>query len=93
MRLVSLISVLTVLFPIGAFAETADGTLMSIDAEKRTITLDSGVIFNLGTNVVLEGLTPGQIVRVSFADGTIDATAVDVLENPAIEPSETPAAQ
>jgi len=59
---------------------------VSIDAEQRTLTLETGVILNLTEYVVLDGLEPGQVLRVTYTDETIDATAVDILEyNPSVE--------
>ena len=85
-QLRQILAVLATLFPSLAFADTVDGTLTSIDAEQHSITLETGVIFNLGQYVVLDGLVPGQVIRVSYTEGTMDATAVDVLEQPPVEP-------
>ena len=70
------------------WAATVDGKLVSIDAEARTITLESGAMLNLTEYVVLDGLQPGQLVRVTYTDETIDATAVDILEQAPIEPTD-----
>lgn len=70
-----------------AAAATVDGALVSIDAEGRTLTLETGAILNLTEYVVLDGLQPGQLVRVTYNDGTVDATAVDILEQAPVEPT------
>lgn len=73
-----------------AAAESVDGTILSLDPEQHTLTMESGEIWNLSEYVVLEGLKPGQLVRVTYADETVDATAVDVLEEaPVIETPES----
>jgi hypothetical protein len=71
-----------------AYAATVDGTLVSIDAEGRTLTLETGAILNLTEYVVVDGLQPGQVVRVTYNDGTVDATAVDILEQAPVEPTD-----
>ena len=70
------------------WAATVDGKLVSIDAEARTVTLESGAMLNLTEYVVLDGLQPGQLVRVTYTDETIDATAVDILEQAPVEPTD-----
>lgn len=77
-----------------SLAATVDGKLVSIDSESRTITMETGEIWNLTEYVILDGLEPGQLVRVTYTDETIDATAVDILEeNPPIEPASEPVQQ
>jgi hypothetical protein len=82
------------LFALGttaALAATVDGRLVSIDAERRVITLETGEMLNLTEYVVLDGLEPGQVVRVTYTDETIDATAIDILEyNPPVETADEP---
>jgi hypothetical protein len=71
-----------------------DGRLVSIDSERRVITLETGEMLNLTEYVVLDGLEPGQVVRVTYTDETIDATAVDILEyNPPVETVDEPASE
>ena len=72
------------------WAASVDGKLVSIDAEARTITLESGAMLNLTEYVVLDGLQPGELVRVTYTDETIDATAVDILEYPPVETPDEP---
>lgn len=67
--------------PAPAFCATVDGHLVSIDTENHRLTLDSGAVLNLTESVVLDGLSPGQLVRATYTDGTIDVTAIDVLED------------
>ena len=77
-----------------AMAATVDGRLVSIDSERRTLTMETGEVWNLSEYVVLDGLAPGQILRITYTDETIDATTVDILEdNPVIEPTSEPAQQ
>jgi hypothetical protein len=79
---------------IPAYAATVDGRLVSIDSERRVITLETGEMLNLTEYVVLDGLEPGQVVRVTYTDETIDATAVDILEyNPPVETVDEPASE
>jgi hypothetical protein len=74
-----------------AWAASVEGRLASIDAESRRITVETGEMWNLTELVVLDGLEPGQLVRVTYTDETIDATAVDILEpSPPVEPIEVP---
>lgn len=49
-----------------ASAEEASGTIQSIDAAKRTITLDSGQDFKLDPAVTLANLRMGAKVTVSY---------------------------
>jgi hypothetical protein len=73
----------------GAFpaaAATVDDTLVSIDTDGRTVTLENGAILNLTEYVVVDGLQPGQLVRVTYNDGTVDATGIDILEQAPVEP-------
>lgn len=89
--MVRILAAVGLLFLAGTFpasAATVDGTLVSLDAEGRTVTLDSGAILNLTEYVVLDGLQPGQLVRVTYNDGTVDATAVDILEQVPVEPTD-----
>lgn len=67
--------------PASAFCATVDGHLVSIDTDNHRLTLDSGAVLNLTESVVLDGLSPGQLVRATYTDGTIDVTAIDVLED------------
>lgn len=67
--------------PGSGFCATVDGALVSIDMERHKVTLESGVILNLTADVVLDGLVPGQLVRLTYTDDTVDVTAIDVLEN------------
>jgi hypothetical protein len=71
-----------------AFADTVDGLLVSINTDDRTVTLESGAMLDLTEYVVLDGLQPGQLVRVTYNDGTVDATAIDILEPAPVEPTE-----
>jgi hypothetical protein len=74
-----------------SLAATVDGRLVSIDAERRVITLETGEMLNLTEYVVLDGLEPGQLIRVTYTDETIDATAVDIIEyNPPVETTDEP---
>ena len=72
-----------------AFAATVDGQLVSVDSDNRRITLETGVILTLTEYVSLDGLAPGQLVRVTYTDETIDVTAVDILEYPPMD-TDTP---
>lgn len=67
--------------PVPAFCATVDGHLVSIDTDNHRLTLDSGAVLNLTESVILDGLSPGQLVRATYTDGTIDVTAIDVLED------------
>lgn len=70
------------------WAASVEGTILSVDSELRTVTMETGEIWNLSEFVALDGIEPGQIVRITYEDTTVDATAVDILEKPA-EPSVT----
>jgi hypothetical protein len=86
-RILAAAGLLLLVGTLSASAATVDGTLVSIDAEGRTLTLETGAMLALTEYVVLEGLQPGQLVRVTYNDGTVDATAVDILEQPPVEPT------
>jgi Cu/Ag efflux protein CusF len=71
-------------------AETAwargivSGTIQSIDAQNRELTLDNGKTYTLASSVQLEGLKPGDKVNVSAeSEG-----GMDVVKK--IEPSGSP---
>ena len=49
-----------------ASAEEVNGTIVSIDDEKRIIVLDNGVSYTVAEAVFIEGLQPGDEVTVLF---------------------------
>ena len=59
-----------------AFAAEVAGVLATVDADARTIVLESGETFLLSDEVSLEGLAPGTQVVVTYEDGTTNATAI-----------------
>ena len=62
-----------------ANAEEMTGTIQSIDAIKRTITLDSGKDFKLDPAVTLAKLRMGTKVLVSYEDKGGQSIATEVM--------------
>lgn len=62
-----------------AGADEASGTIQSIDAIKRTITLDSGKNFKLDPAVTLAKLRMGTKVKVSFEEKGGQSVATKVI--------------
>jgi len=87
MRLYPVLATIMIAYAFPAQSATVDGKLVSLDANARILTLESGAELNLGEYVVLDGLQPGQVVRVTYTDGTADATEVDVLEQVSADPT------
>lgn len=87
MRLYPVLATILAAYAFPALSATVDGKLVSLDANARILTLESGAELNLGEYVALDGLEPGQVVRVTYADGTTDATEVDVLEQLPVDPT------
>jgi hypothetical protein len=87
MRLYPVLASILIAYALPAQSATVDGKLVSLDANARILTLESGAELNLGEYVVLDGLEPGQVVRVTYTDGTVDATEVDVLEQVPADPT------
>lgn len=63
-----------------ARADSVEGLLAAVDPDMRTITLQTGEMFNLLETVSVAGLETGQLVRVTYATESIDADAIDILE-------------
>ena len=63
-----------------AFAGEVEGVVKSVDAATATIELESGETFKAAEGVVLEGVEAGKTVKVTFTDGTTDATAIAIAE-------------
>jgi Cu/Ag efflux protein CusF len=61
-----------------AYAATAAGTIKSIDAAAKTVTLKNGKTFTTGTGVRLSDLKVGEKVNVTYtgAGSNMDATAI-----------------
>ena len=70
-------------FASAASAEEISGTVVSINSEAQTITLDNGMTFSLSEDVSIEGLAPGQTVKVMYEsrDSGNIATGVERPEN------------
>lgn len=60
-----------------AYAGEAEGTVATVDPATRTITLEDGTSYVAAEGVVLDTVTTGSIVKVTFDDGTTNATAVE----------------
>lgn len=69
----------TFAFAGAAFAGEVEGTVKSVDPTSRTITLDDGTSFVVAQNVTIDALATGAKVKVTFDDGTANATAVEAV--------------
>ena len=49
-----------------AFAEEADGTIITVDPATSIIILDDGQTYSVAEGVSIEGLQPGDTVKVSY---------------------------
>ncbi|MBU4527204.1 MAG: DUF1344 domain-containing protein [Hoeflea sp.] len=63
-----------------ALAAEVEGVVTNYDAATNMIMLESGETFTLAEGVVLDGLTPGGRVVITYDDGTTNATSVTVVE-------------
>jgi Cu/Ag efflux protein CusF len=54
------------LFPVGALADDAQGTITKIDADNSTITLDDGKIYKLPGEFDLSVISKGMKVTLMF---------------------------
>lgn len=61
-----------------ALAEDVSGKIQSIDEQARSITLDDGMIYQLGEGVSLDALSEGQSVTLSIEDENGQRVAQDV---------------
>lgn len=60
-----------------AFAGQVEGEVQSVDAATRTIILSDGASYVAAEDVAIDGLAAGDMVTVTFEDGTTTATAVE----------------
>lgn len=60
-----------------AYAAEVEGAVASVDPATRTITLEDGTSYVAAEGVVLDAITTGSTVKVTFEDGTTNATAVE----------------
>ena len=60
-----------------AFAGQVEGEVQSVDTATRTITLADGTNYVAAEGVAIEELAAGDMVSITFDDGTTNATAVE----------------
>jgi hypothetical protein len=63
-----------------AYAAEVEGVVTNYDPATKMIVLESGEAFHVGEGIQLDALQPGGKVRITYDDGTTDATAVTVVE-------------
>lgn len=63
-----------------AFAGEIEGVVKTVDAATATVELESGEMYKAAEGVVLDGVEAGKTVKVTFTDGTTDATAISIVE-------------
>ena len=68
----------SVAFMGAAFAGEVEGVVKAFDEATRTITLEDDSAYVLAEGVAVEGLEAGKSVKITFDDGTTNATAVEV---------------
>lgn len=70
------------LAPAALAAESATGTVKSLDMKAHTLTLGNGRIYHLPTSFADPGLKAGEKVQISWAmqNGHRDASAVTVVK-------------
>lgn len=73
-----------------ASAESIEGLVTSINAETRDVTLGGGEVMHLTEAVAIEELAIGQLVRLDYELGTVEVSALVVLEEPPPPPPEEP---
>lgn len=61
---------------LSALAGEAEGVVASIDEATRTIALEDGSVYVAADDVDLTAIAAGDKVKVTFDDGTTNATAV-----------------
>jgi len=66
-------------FIVAAYAGEVEGTVQSVDASSRTITLDDGSSYVAAEGIEIVALAPGSKVKVTFDDGTKTAVAVEAM--------------
>jgi len=49
----------------GAWANSVSGTIKTVDSKNHELTLDDGKTYNVASNVTLEGLKPGDKVKIN----------------------------
>lgn len=60
-----------------AFAGEVEGEVQSVDAAARTIVLTDGATYTAAEGVEIEELVAGDVVSITFEDGTTNATAIE----------------
>ncbi len=63
-----------------AYAGAAEGVVKSYDEATRTVTMEDGTSYVLAEGLTVEGLAAGAKVKVTFDDGTTNASAVEVMK-------------
>lgn len=66
-------------FIFAAYAGEIEGSVQSVDPATRTVTLDDGSSYVAAEGVAVDTLVAGDRVKVTFDDGTTNATAIDKL--------------
>lgn len=62
-----------------AYAGSAEGVIKTYDAATHTVTMEDGTSYVLAEGLTVEGLAAGAKVKVTFDDGSTNATAVEVM--------------
>lgn len=60
-----------------AYAADIEGTVQSVDAATRSITLDDGKIYVVPESIKVDGLAAGAKVKVTVDDTTGAVTAIE----------------
>ena len=66
-KLIPTLSAVALMFSIGtAYAAESSGTIKAIDAAKKTVTLEDGVVYELPASVDASKLKVGEAVKITF---------------------------
>ena len=68
--------VLALAMPLAASAGEVSGVVAQVDADARTLILETGEAFTLAEGIVVEEIVPGTQVVVTYTDGTTEATEI-----------------
>lgn len=62
-----------------AFAGEVEGVVKEVNAETHALVLEDGTSYTVAEGVDLSAVMAGDTVKVTFDDGTTNATAVDKM--------------
>ncbi|QKV17154.1 DUF1344 domain-containing protein [Oricola thermophila] len=67
----------TFLATVSAFSGEVEGVVKEIDMDARKIVLENGNSYTLAEDIEIDGIAEGDKVKLTYDDGTTNATAVE----------------